>query len=243
MRWYFEISALFTSHFSPHLVQNSKCGRGQTVACENSITHLRKEPAGFPACFTLARLNWRALFAGLGLAKVSYPFATFLNMGLTPPPPFLLNNVEKLHNWCIPNSYAFCMFEQDYYVVWKIDLWTDPNLFHHVLLLGSSWWLFISFFVAKFWEVGGRYCIIQGLPLIHIRQMRMELPQTSILMATRSVPDHPRNHHHPRHPYWWRGEPVKMMCIMTCWSNLENCHHFQKERLVVVILNGLDRLL
>ena len=73
-------------------------------------------------------------------------------------------------------------------------------------MLGSSWWLFISFFVAKFWEVGGRYCIIQGLPLIHIRQMRMELPQTSILMATRSVRDHHRHHHHPRHPYWRRRD-------------------------------------
>ena len=68
-------------------------------------------------------------------------------------------------------------------------------LLFHVCFVASRWPLLSIYIshperkypkVRKHWR--GRYCIIQGLPLIHIRQMRPELsPQTSILMRKSKV--------------------------------------------------------
>ena len=104
---------------------------------------------GLPCMFYTSQAQLTSFVCRVRTSQGELPICNFFNMGLTPPPPFFWTMLKKLHNWCIPNSYAFCMFEQDYYVVWKIDLWTDPILFHHVFLLGSSWWLFISFFRGK----------------------------------------------------------------------------------------------
>ena len=56
-----------------------------------------------------------------------------------------------------------------------------------VLLSINNLYLFRTQNIPKLGGIGGRHCIIQGLPLIHIRQMRPELPQTSILMGMRKI--------------------------------------------------------